>query len=155
MTTFNSKLNHLSQLLICILIFCGNAFGSDAVRAKKVGGDLKAVVAVTRQISMQYQLDLLKHRRFNKDILDVLNGMSGGLRDCYVKRLNIDETIRGDLHFKLLISERMGKILKVQKAGGSLTDEIVSECLVSELKQMPMPVRKNMIGNLTFVFDYK
>ena len=122
------------------------------------GGDantLRAAVSFTRQIAMFYKLDLFKHNRFNKDVMGAVGAFDQNLRGCYTKALSTNANLRGSILFKILISQNTGTMRQVHKGGGTLLDGSVSDCLVLELMQIPLPVRENMIGELTFTFDVK
>ncbi len=114
---------------------------------------MHAVASTTRQISMFFRLDLYKDNAFNSDVIQALQGFDSKLRGCYTGALNENNALRGNIVLKLLISEKTGTIRQIRRSGGSLVDGGLTNCLVKELLQIPLPVRKNMIGELSFMFD--
>lgn len=133
-------------------------YGGNKVKVGAVGNDsdssqMRGVMATTRQISMTYKLDLLIDNAQNRDVLLAINGFDGSLRGCYSRAVNGNQSLRGNIVFKILISEKTGTIRSIKRSGGSLVDGGLTDCLATELMQIPLPSRKNMIGELTFSFD--
>lgn len=114
---------------------------------------LRGVVTATRQIYMTYRLDLLNDNSLNKDVMAAMSGSDANFRACYSRAVNGNTALRGNIVFKVLISDKTGSIRKLWRSAGSLIDGAVAECLVTELMQVSLPIRKNMIGELTFMFD--
>ena len=134
-------------------VYGGNKVKAGADSNYSDVSQMRGVVTTTRQILMTYRLDLLNDNSLNKDVMGALTGFDANFRSCYSRAVNGNTSLRGNIVFKVLISDKTGTIRKLRRSGGSLTDGAVTECLVTELMQIPLPVRKNMIGELTFMFD--
>lgn len=127
--------------------------GSDANYSDS--SQLRSVATTTRHIAMLYRLNLLKDENLNKDIVQTLSGFDSNFRGCYSRALNGNLKLRGNIVLKVLISDKTGTMKQIRKTGGTLMDGDISDCLITELMQIPLPVHKNMIGELTFFFDMK
>ena len=137
------------------LVLGGKRVLDGAASGSGDANNLRAAVSFTRQIAMFYKLDLFKHNGFNKDVMGAISAFDQNLRSCYTNALNGNAQLRGNVVFKILVSQNTGTMRQIHKSGGTLTDGSVSDCLVQELTQIPLPVRENMIGELTFTFDVK
>jgi hypothetical protein len=116
---------------------------------------LRATASYTRQIGMFYKVNLFRHNRFAKDFLAAISAFDPSLRRCYVSTLERAPALKGDLVFQILSSGKTGSIRQATKSKGSITDGVMIDCILTELKQIPMPVRENMLGELTFMFETK
>ena len=108
-----------------------------------------------RQIGMYYKVDLLKHNKYSKDLMASIMTFDLSLRKCYLKALDENYKLKGDIVFQILTSEKTGTIKKAKKARGSIANSGLIDCLIGELLQIPMPVQETMIGELSFTFDVK
>lgn len=134
-------------------VYGGNKVKGGADNSYSEASQLRGIVSATRQIYMTYRLDLLNDNLFNKEIMAAMTGSDANFRSCYSRAVNGNTALRGNIVFKVLLSDKTASIRKVWRSGGSLTDGGIAECLVSELMQISLPIHKNMIGELTFMFD--
>ena len=118
-------------------------------------GEMRAVVTFTRQVSMFYRLDLFRHNHHGRAVATTLDGFDAKLRQCYLDRLEWNDTLRGDVKFSLLISRESRTITKLKRSGGSLTDPKLTECMYHVLMQAQFPVAETMIGELTYTYDVR
>lgn len=116
-------------------------------------GYLESSATTTRKIGMYFQLELYRSAQFNQPILNKISSFDAKLRQCYTQSLRDNASLRGTIVFKILISERSGNMQQVRRSGGTLTGGEVSECLVRELKQIPLQVKRNMAGELKVTFE--
>lgn len=116
---------------------------------------LRSEATFARQIGMYYKVELFKHNMYAKDLLGSLTAFDLNLRGCYLKALEENYKLKGDIVFQILTSEKTGTIKKAKKARGSVTNGGLIDCLIGELQQIPMPVQETMVGELSFTFDVK
>jgi len=116
---------------------------------------LRASASFTRQIGMFYKIDLFKHNVYSKDVMASLAAFDLNLRTCYIRALDGNANLKGDLVFQVLASAKTGTIRQARKSRGTIADGAMIDCMVNELQQIPMPVQQNMVGELTFTFDVK
>lgn len=128
---------------------------SDTQTSLTADGALHSVTTTRRQIGMFLYLDLFRHNRYSRDVLNVLSNFDAKLRTCYIRALSANPSLRGTIVYNVLISERTGTMRQVKRSGGSLTSQSINECLVNELIQIPVQTKRNMLGELKFVFYVK
>ena len=116
---------------------------------------LRATASFTRQIAMFYRVDLFKHNKYAKDVTAALSAFDAKIRDCYVRALTANATLKGDLVFQIIASAKTGTIRQARKSKGTVSDGAMADCIVGELQQIPMPIQENMLGELTFIFEVK
>lgn len=116
---------------------------------------LRATASFTRQIAMFYRVDLYKHNKYSKDVTSALAAFDAKIRECYIRALSANATLKGDLVFQIIASAKTGTIRQARKSKGSISDGAMSDCIIDELQQIPMPIQENMLGELTFMFEVK
>lgn len=116
---------------------------------------MRSEATFARQIAMYYKVDLFKHNKYSKDLMASIKTFDLFLRGCYLKALEENYKLKGDLVFQILTSEKTGTIKRVKKARGSIANSGLIDCFTAELLQIPMPVQETMIGELSFTFDVK
>jgi hypothetical protein len=116
---------------------------------------LRSTATFARQIGMYYKVDLFKHNQYSKDLMASLAAFDLNLRTCYIKALDSNSKLKGDLVFQVITSAVSGTIRQARKSKGTVSDGAMIDCLIAELQQIPMPVQENMIGELSFQFDVK
>ncbi len=116
---------------------------------------IRATATFTRQIEMYYRIDLFKHNRYAKDVMQAIAGFDAPIRRCYTTALESNAALKGDLVFQVIASAKTGTIRQARKSRGAITDGTMTDCIIAELEQIPMPVDENMIGELSFIFGSK
>jgi hypothetical protein len=131
----------------------GRGVVDGASRDYSDGQMLRSKSSFTQQIAMFYKVNLFRHNRYARDLMESLTAYDRNLRVCYTQALERDNAVRGDLVFQVLVSAKTGTIRQARKSGGSIKQGPMIDCLIGELQQIPMPILENMVGELTFTFD--
>lgn len=116
-------------------------------------GYLERSAVTTRKIGMYFQLELYRAKQLNQPILEKITVFDAKLRQCYTQSLRESASLRGTIVFRLLISERTGFVQQIRRHGGSIVHDGLTDCLVREIKQIPLQVEKNLIGELKVTLD--
>lgn len=115
--------------------------------------EMRAVVRMTRQIGMFFKLDLFRYNAYAREVAAVLSAIDPNLRQCYIRALEQTPSAKGTMVFGFLLSRENGRMKKVNRTGGTLTDPTMIECLVQELSITQFPAKETMVGELTFTFE--
>lgn len=127
----------------------------NGAEANYADGEMRTTVTFTRQISMFFKLDLMRHNVHAPSIAQVLQVYDAPFRLCYTDRLEVNDALKGDVTFTFLLSKSTGTMAKIKQTGGSLNDPKLAQCLYYELAQIQFPVPENMIGELTYIYDVR
>lgn len=116
---------------------------------------IRATATFTKQIEMYYRIDLFKHNKYAKDVMQAIAAFDAPIRRCYTTALEGNASLKGDLVFQVIASAKTGTIRQARKSRGAINDGTMTDCIIAELEQIPMPVDENMIGELSFAFGAK
>ena len=106
-------------------------------------------------ISMFYKIDLKRHNRFARIVQRAINEKDRALRNCYVERLEVKDNLRGNIHFKFIYSKTDGAFRTLKVVKQTLRDPKLVECVYWNLAAISFKVDTDMIGDLTFFYDYR
>jgi len=116
---------------------------------------IRATATFTRQIEMFYRIELFKHNKYGKDVMQAIAAFDAPIRRCYTTALESNGSLKGDLVFQVIASAKTGSIRQARKSRGAINDGTMTDCIIAELEQIPMPIDENMIGELFFTFGAK
>ncbi|MBM4251639.1 MAG: AgmX/PglI C-terminal domain-containing protein [Deltaproteobacteria bacterium] len=136
-------------------VFAGKKAINNAESDNSTTNELRRSITFTRQISMFYKLDLMRHNYHAKSIAAILNANDASVRRCYTDRLDFNDNLRGTLSFTFLLSKQSGTMAKLKHTGGSANDPKLAECVYLALSSMQFPVPDNMVGELVYTYDVK
>lgn len=115
--------------------------------------NLRVARTVTRKLSVNYKLDLINDNAHAKTAIGALHAFDDKFRQCYENALEDRPSLHGSMVFKVLISSRSGTMKQLRRSSGTIGDGALTDCIIKEVQQVPLPIRKNMLGELTFSFE--
>ena len=114
--------------------------------------EMRAALSYNQQIHMVYQLNLFKNNINAPAIGEVLAVHEPKFRSCYANRLDETPYLNGKLDIRFQLSPGMKAMTNMKLMKGSLQDRDLLKCIYYELAQISYPVKKKMVGRLTFWF---
>jgi hypothetical protein len=113
----------------------------------------RATIRATRSIQMTYKVDLFQDNRWGKDIVPILSANDAHLRSCYTDLLEAESLQSGILAYSFVYSGEAGSIKGLKIKGSGFKNPRFLECMYLKLLGLTFPVKKSMIGELTFQFQ--
>ncbi|MCX6116585.1 MAG: hypothetical protein NT027_03520, partial [Proteobacteria bacterium] len=123
--------------------------------SKRAPDIMKNVSTITKFLSINVEVDLLKHNNHNSELAHTIFTQSPYLKNCFLSARQDDKRVGGFITYNFLVSEASGNIKIIRRSGGTIVAPKLQDCVTKELLQIAIPIRKTMVGQLKLSFDYR